>query len=91
MCSKNDPIPNPLEASKYVIIKKKDLCQRSLSAGTWYIQENIVHCEEEANSDLQLYYTVNMAEMIYEIKEAEVRDICDAAQVLGMTQGCRAH
>ena len=79
MCSKNDPIPNPLEASKYVIIKKKDLCQRSLSAGTWYIQENIVRCDEEASSDLQLYYTVNMAEMIYdflkEIKEAEVRDI----------------
>ena len=77
--SKNDPIPNPLEASKYVIIKKKDLCQCSLSTGTWYIQENIVHCEEEASSDLQLYYTVNMAVMIYdflkEIEEAEVRDI----------------
>ena len=79
VCSKNDPIPNPLEASKYVIIKKKDLCQCSLSVGTWYIQENIVHCEEEASSDLQLYYTVNMAVMIYdfmkEIEEAEVRDI----------------
>ena len=79
VCSKNDPISNPLEASKYVIIKKKDLCQCSLSAGTWYIQENIVHCEEEASSDLQLYYTVNMAVMIYdflkEIEEAEVRDI----------------
>ena len=53
VCSKNDPIPNPLEASKYVIIKKKDLCQCSLSAGTWFIQENIVHCEDEASSDLQ--------------------------------------
>ena len=79
VCSKNYPIPNPLEASKYVIIKKKDLCQCSLSAGTWFIQENIVHCEDEASSDLQLYYTVNMAVMIYdfikEIEEAEVRDI----------------
>ena len=79
VCSKNDPIPNPLEASKYVIIKNKDLCQCSLSAGTWYIQENIVHCEGEVNSDLQFYYTVNMAVMIYdfikEIEEAEVRDI----------------
>ena len=40
---------------------------------------NIVHCEGEASSDLQLYYIVNMAVMIYdfikEIKEAEVRDI----------------
>ena len=79
VCSKNDPIPNPLQASKYVIIKKKDLCQCSLSAGTWYIQENNVHCEEEASSDLQLYYTVNMAVMIYdfieEIEEVKVRDI----------------
>ena len=25
VCSKNDPIPNPLESSKYVIIKRKDL------------------------------------------------------------------
>ena len=79
VCSKNDPIPNPLQASKYVIIKKKDLCQCSLSAGTWYIQENIVHCEEEASSDLQLYYIVNMAVMIYdfieEIEEVKVRDI----------------
>ena len=79
VCSKNDPIPNPLQASKYVIIKNKDLCQCSLSAGTWYIQENIVHCEEEACSDLQLYYTVNMAVMIYdfieEIEEVKVRDI----------------
>ena len=79
VCSKNDPIPNPLEASKYVIIKKKDLCQCYLSAGTWFIQENIVHCEDEASSDLQLYYTVNMAVLIYdfikEIEEDEVRDI----------------
>ena len=79
VCSKHDLIPNPLEASKHVIIKKKDLCQCSLSTGTWYIQENTVHCEEEASSDLQLYYTVNMAVMIYdflkEIEEAEVRDI----------------
>ena len=37
VCSKNDPIPNPLQASKYVIIKKKDLYQCSLSSGTWYI------------------------------------------------------
>ena len=79
VCSNNDPIPNPLQASKYVIIKKKDLCQCSLSTGTWYIQENIVHCEEEASSDLQLYYTVNMAVMIYdfieEIEEVKVRDV----------------
>ena len=74
VCSKNYPIPNPLQASKYVIIKKKDLFQCSLSTGTWYIQENIVHCEEEASSDLQLYYTVNMAVMIYDFIE-EIEEV----------------
>ena len=62
-----------------MVIKKKDLCQCSISADTWHIQENIVHCEGEASSDLQLYYTTNMAVMIYdflkEIEEAEVRDV----------------
>ena len=61
------------------MIKKKDLCQCSISAGTWYIMENIVHCEGDASSDLQLYYTNNMAVIIYdflkEIQEAEVRDV----------------
>ena len=94
VCTKNDPIPNPLQASKYVIIKKKYLCQCSLNSGTWYIQENIVHCEEEASSDLQLYYTVNMAVMIYdfikEIEEAEVRDISLCAEPLGALEiGCK--
>ena len=60
-------------------LSRKRIYVCSLSAGTWYIQENIVHCEEEASSDLKLYYTVNMAVMIYdfikEIEEAEVRDI----------------
>ena len=45
----------------------------------FYIQENIVHCEGEDSSDLQLYYTTNMAVMIYdflkEIEEAEVKDV----------------
>ena len=60
VCSSNDPIPNPTEASRYVIIKKKDLCQCSISAGTWFIQENIVHCKGEASSFIQLYYTCNL-------------------------------
>ena len=78
VCSSNDPIPNPIKAGRYVIIKK-DLCQCSISAGTWFIQENIVHCEGEASSFIQLYYTTNMAVMIYdfqrEIEEAEIKDI----------------
>ena len=78
VCSSNDPIPNPIEASRYVIIKKKDLCQCSISAGTWFIQENIVHCEGEASSFIQLYYTTNMAVMIYDFqREIEVSGIQD--------------
>ena len=59
-----------------MIIKKKDLCQCSLQCRYMVIQENIVHCEDEVSSDLQLYYTVNMAVMIYDfIKEIEEDEV----------------
>ena len=68
-CSQNDQIPNPIKGSNYAIIKKADLCQCSLSAGTWYVQENIVFCTEEIDTKLTLYYTVNMAVMIYQFQD----------------------
>ena len=68
----SSPSPVPIQSQKQKEIKP-------ISAGTWYIQENIVHHEDKASSDLQLYYTSNMAVMMYdslkEIEEAEVRDV----------------
>ena len=58
---------------------KSDLCQCSISAGTWYIQENIVYCTDKVDTKIDLYYTVNMAFMIYQfedkISKQEVTDI----------------
>ena len=79
ICNHNDQIPNPIKGSSYVIVDKSDLCQCSISAGTWYIQENIVYCTDKVDTKIDLYYTVNMAVMIYQfedkISKQEVTDI----------------
>ena len=58
---------------------KSDLCQCSISAGTWYIQENIVYCTDKVETKIDLYYTVNMAVIIYQfedkINKQEVTDM----------------
>ena len=58
---------------------KSDLWQCSISAGTWYIQENIVYCTDKVDTKIDLYFTVNMAVMIYQfedkISKQEVTDI----------------
>ena len=55
-----------------MIIKKCDLCQCSLSAGSWYLKANIAYCTENPDNpstQLTLYYTVNMATVIYQFQE----------------------
>ena len=55
-----------------MIIKKHDLCQCSLSAGSWYLEANIAYCTEDPDNpstQLTLYYTVNMATVIYQFQE----------------------
>ena len=68
-CSKIDEIPKPIHGSNYVILKKTDLCQCSLTAGSWYIEANIAYCTEEPATKLTLYYTVNMALIVYKFAE----------------------
>ena len=68
-CSKIDEIPKPIHGSNYVILKKTDLCQCSLTAGSWYIEANIAYCTEEPATMLTLYYTVNMATIVYQFAE----------------------
>ena len=66
---KTDEIPQPKHGSAYVILKKIDLCQCSLTAGSWYLEENIAYCTQELSTELTLYYTVNMATIIYQFQE----------------------
>ena len=62
-------IPKPIHGRSYVILKKHDLCQCSLTAGSWYLEANIAYCTQEPATELTLYYTVNMATVIYQFKE----------------------
>ena len=68
-CSKIDEIPKPIHGSNYVILKKTDLCQCSLTAGSWYIEAIIAYCTEEPSTKLTLYYTANMARIVYQFAE----------------------
>ena len=51
------------------ILKKHDLCQCSLTAGSWYLEATIAYCTQEPATELTLYYTVNMATIVYQFKE----------------------
>ena len=71
-CEQKDEIPTPISGSSYVIIKKHDLCKCSLSAGSWYLEANIAYCAEDPDNpstQWTLYYTVNMATVIYQFQE----------------------
>ena len=71
-CKQKDEIPSPISGSSYVIIRKHDLCQCSLTAGSWYLEANIAYCAEDPDNPsthLKLYYTVNMATVIYQFQE----------------------
>ena len=56
--------PNPTEGSPYIIIKRTQLYFCSICAGSCYLQENVLSCEDE-NVDSHMYYTVNMAVVNY--------------------------
>ena len=68
-CPETDEIPKPIHGSAYVILKKHDLCQCSLTAGSWYLDINIAYCTQEPSTELTLYYTVNMATVVYQFQE----------------------
>ena len=68
-CPESDEIPKPTHGSANVILKKHDLCQCSLTAGSWYLEANIAYCTQEPLTELTLYYTVNMATVVYQFQE----------------------
>ena len=68
-CSQTDEIPKPIHGSAYVILKKLYLCQCSLTAGSWYSEENTTYCTQVPSSELTLYYIDNMATIVYQFQE----------------------
>ena len=66
-CHEEHQMPSPISGGAYIIIKKADLCLCSISAGNYYLQENIVHCKDDLTGpDMVIYHTVNMAVGIFE-------------------------
>ena len=49
-CSHDEQIPTPVDSGSYVIVEKTDLCRCSISAGPWYIQENMAFCAEDLDT-----------------------------------------
>ena len=75
-CTKKRKIPNPTEGNPYIIINRTQLCLSPISAGPYYLQENVLSCEDE-NVNLHMYYNVNMAVVNYfgtQIPEVEKID-----------------
>ena len=75
-CTKERQIPNLTEGSPYITIRRTQLCLCSISAGPYYLWENVLSCKDE-NVDLHIYYTVNMAAVNYcgtQIPEKEKND-----------------
>lgn len=62
-----------------MIIKKSDLCECSLIAGSWHIESNIMYCNNESKNELTLYCNVNMATVLYHFEEKQktegIRDV----------------
>ena len=69
-CEQREQIPNTSQGGTYVIINKSDLCECSIFAGdpVWKIERNIAHCED-TQKVLSVYFTYNMAVMIYQFRE----------------------
>ena len=54
-----------IKPSTYVILKRTDLCQCFLTVGSWNLEANIAYCTQESSNKLSLFYTVNMATIVY--------------------------
>ena len=73
-CHANDQVPSPAGEGHYVIVNKTDLCRCSITAGEYYVQQNIAHCTENSlDSKLEFGYTVNQAVLIHMYEEIAER------------------
>ena len=51
-CNKALDIPAKLDDSPLAMIKRKDLCNCSFSAGPYYVHENIISCEDQERKSI---------------------------------------
>ena len=65
-CKHTDQVLSTMESSPYCVIEKSDLCGCSITAGSVFVQDNIVYCKENPDANIQLWYPVNMMAMLYQ-------------------------
>ena len=61
-CNRALDIPISTKENSLAMIRWKDLCYCGFSAGTFYINENIISCEDDKrrlSSKISTYYTIN--------------------------------
>ena len=66
-CTHENQIPNDIQGAKYALIQKSDICLCSITAGSLYLHENILSCEDKRNNNVKmtLYFTINLATYLY--------------------------
>ena len=84
-CSRALDIPVSLKENPLAMIHRQDLCHCAFSAGPYYINENLIACENQKRkltSKIGIYYTVNtiMADFFYKTM-AEINNTKDKLMI----------
>ena len=76
MCSHNNNIPISIPSHLYVLMNKSILCHCDVEAESNFPLESLAACENsDVNTDLEMYFTVNLAFIDYFDKTIEELDI----------------
>ena len=66
MCLRNNKIPINIPGHPYVLMNRSILCNCDIEAESNFLLESLAACEgPEANTDLEMHFTVNLAFVNY--------------------------
>ena len=66
MCSHNNNIPVNIPGHPYILINQSILCNCDIEAESIFLLESLAACKgPDAKTDLEMYFTVNLAFMNY--------------------------
>ena len=66
MCSHNNNIPINIPSHPYILMNRSILCNCDVEAGSNFLLESLAACKgSETKTDLEMYFTINLAFMNY--------------------------
>ena len=65
ICTYNNSIPVIIPSHPYVLVDRSILCNCNIEAESNFLLESLVTCKEHEKSDLEMYFTVNLAFVDY--------------------------